>query len=247
MKDFLESIAQRNDELAEVTHSLDGVDPASEFVGADASGAVTVVLTGAGHVREVSLDPGWRRRVELAELGSAVQEAIYEAGHARLEAWGESVAQRSDEPRRGNAAGSTSPFDMSRRLSAAAAQTGADNSRTVEALGEILSMLEAVDKDLDRFSAELGQSSRAFTAHSSERRVSATVDDSGAIVGVSYDERWLAAAPEQAIGTQTLQAVRAAQQLAAEQGIQARLAASPLGAMQRLATDPEHLIRRLGL
>lgn len=234
MEDFVETLAGRNDELADLAQRVAAAaDPDAQYDGVDGSGTVTVTVTGDGRVADVRLDRSWRQALDVDDLGFAVNEAARAAGSARLESWAEALDERLNDPERG-ATPQTPAFDLSRRLSDAAVQTTAERSRTEHALGEVLSMLESIDQDLDRFSAELRESTRAFTAHSSERHVSATVDDSGGVAGISYDKRWLRNAQDLAIGRETQHALRAAYQLAAEQGIQARLSGSSLDVSRQI-------------
>jgi hypothetical protein len=244
MADFLAALAKHTDELADLArHVATAGAPDERFVAADPTGAVQVTVTGEGRPSDVEVHQRWRERIEAADLGTAVQAAVQAAGLARLDAWAEDARDALSDPVSPATAPSPAP-DGSRIRPGVAAPGRLDGDRREQALGEILSMLEEVGRQLDRCSAELREPTQAFTAYSSARHVSATVDDSGEVTGIAYDGRWLADAQAHAIGRETGQALRAAGLVAAERGALARLEAGPLGSLRRLATEPEQRVRR---
>ncbi|WP_250029446.1 energy transducer TonB [Paractinoplanes maris] len=240
--EHLRVLAERGETLAAQARAAG--QRASGATGADPAGAVTVTLDEQGRVGEVTVVPGWRRRLGSLALDEAVIEAVRVATRRRFEAWGDAWA--GDAP-------ATAPAldrdDFTRRLQAAAGGSGplsAEDSRA--ALRELLTLAESIEQGLDQVSGALsGALAATHTGRSPDRKVRVTVTGGGDVTAIAYDRQWLLQAHEINVARQTTAAFRAAYAEADRHGVRELIAESRLSEAQQLAQDPLGLARRLRL
>ncbi|XVU26480.1 hypothetical protein ACQPZJ_05340 [Actinoplanes sp. CA-054009] len=212
--------------------------------GSDETGSVRVTVDANGRVAEVSVGSGWKRDLGPERLGAAVIEAVRDALTRRLAAWGEAYG---DDKRQMSELEPMDHGDFQRKLGELATSPMSSEDRQ-SALGELLTLLEAVDRGLDEVSGQLQSTLGAtHTGHSPDRHVAVTVTGGGEVVDVRFGREWLRGAHEINIGRQATAAFRSAYEKAAAHGVQQLIADSPLGAAQRETQDPFGLARKLRL
>lgn len=241
----LSQLRDRADSLAQKMQTAQS--RVTAFTGADSTGAITVTVNAAGHVREVAVEQGWRRRIDPERLPDAVREAVRTASVARLQVWGEAFAEQDEavDPR-ARAASLPGETVAAQLDEVATVKLTSGHGRLV--LAELLAMAEEVERGLDQASAQIqAQLSAAFEATSDGGHVAAAVSGSGEVTGLRYDRRWLAEAHETNVGRETAQALRAAYRRAGEHSAAAIVERGPLGEIQALGQDPLGLARRLRL
>jgi hypothetical protein len=114
----------------------------------------------------------------------------------------------------------------------------------MERLLDVLTQLDqALDEALDDADRRAGEQ---HTGRSSSRHVVATVSGGGDLVGLEYDEQWLADAHSFNVGRETTEAVADAVRAFAEAGDRSS-ATSPMASLLRFADDPASFAEHLGL
>ncbi|MGF1662624.1 MAG: hypothetical protein ACFCVG_09170 [Kineosporiaceae bacterium] len=226
---------------------------ASQAVGVDASGTVEVTLDAEGHAAGVELASNWRGRLSSADLPAAVLAAVQAAGLARLQAWGESMAEQADGPPPPPRPAPAAHESLAARLgdavdrpdaTAQGAPSGAEQVRAT--LEGLLGLVDELKRGIDEALATAAtQAAVTVEGRSGSGRVTATASAAG-VLSIAYDDEWLATAGRSAVGRETAEAVRAAQGAAAA-AVRDGLAATSLGRLQALADDPAELARRLRL
>ena len=235
LRDRADSVAQRM--AAAQAHSTD-------FTGTDAEGLVSVTVTSAGHVREVTVQRGWRERLGPAGLAAAVRDAAGAAATARLAAWGDAFTAQGEPPARPAPLPHETPAYQLVEL----APGKLVGSRRRAALEELLAMAEAIERGIDEVSTQLkAQLDAEYAGRSRSGHVTVALTGAGAVAEVRYDSRWLMEAHELNIGRETTDAFQAAYRRAGERTVADMVARSPLGEIQPLSQDPLGLARRLHL
>lgn len=191
--------------------------------GTDASGAVTVVVEPGGRVREVRLAERWRDALDQRALDSAVLTA---ANNATMQALARGVEEQGDltavTPPAPSAEVDESPF------------TRADAER----------LFAAVDAELAAFGTGLDQAVNAPVRAESRGGHVSGLAQSGQVVRVDLDDRWLHAAPNAEVEGEITEVLRALH----DAGVPAsRPAGAALSQLQALASDPARLLRKVGL
>jgi DNA-binding protein YbaB len=246
--DPVERLAQWRDEADILAQKLEAVQAQeAEFTGSDRSGAVTVTISGPGHVRAVAVDRSWRTELGVGGLGAAVQEAVDAAVTARTAAWSEAFVEQDEapDPR-------ARPMPLTHETPAyqlnELATGNLTGSQRQAALEELLAMVEAIEQGVDGATAQIEAHLDArYTGRSRNGHVSVTVTGGAAVAEVRYDSRWLMEAHEININRETTEAFLAAYQRAGERTLADLVAQTPLGEVQALGQDPLGLARRLYL
>ncbi|WP_329110437.1 hypothetical protein OG792_15905 [Micromonospora sp. NBC_01699] len=228
-------------------------DPTARYRGSDQADAVTVELDGDGRVRHVRVDRDWRRVGGAVGLGDAVLAAVEAAALDRLRgldarlAEGLATRDRSEpSPTAPPAGPGTADRSVDELVASLSAQP--DQEATIEAMRQMVRMVQDLDADLDVLSRRVAdQQNRSYDGQDAGRQVTVRVTGAGAPVGVEYDARWLHATHEVNIGRATVAAFEAAYLVAGRGGVRRLVADSRIGALGRLAGDPLELARQLGL
>ncbi|MGZ4447606.1 MAG: hypothetical protein ACXVEC_12835 [Nocardioides sp.] len=211
--------------------------------GADRLGAVEVRLDEQGVLTQVRVDAAWRQRHEPAELAGAVLEAVADAAGTRARAWAEaSIDEERPTPRARPAARTLTMTDE--LTSALEARRDAIDPAMLAVLG---GMLDDLERGFDQAMADLDEQVAAPTrGRSSSGHAGASVLADGSLVGLELDERWLEDAHSFNIGREVSEAVADARTRAAQRAT-ASLRDSGLLRLQHLASDPQALLRHLGV
>jgi len=240
--DSAERLAALRDRVDSMAQELEAVRArAAETTGGDSTGYIRVTVAADGQVRQVSVRPGWRTRLDATSLAAAVRDAVEQANVARIQAWGEAFTEQDKQPTPKPRPAPKTHESFAYRFQEAAT-AGSDGSRLRPALEELLALAQAVERGIDQVSAQLR--AQATTVHAGRSRrghVSVTITAAGSLADVKFEPRWLAGAHELNIGLETTDAFQAAYRRAAER------TSHPLGEIQALARDPLELARRLHL
>ncbi|RKT54120.1 hypothetical protein [Saccharothrix australiensis] len=202
-------------------------DDADSAIGVDASGAVTVVVGPDGQARAVTLIADWRRALDPRGLGGAVLSA---ANNATMQALARGMeAARESTP---DSSGPRTPV------------APADSPLTAQ---DALRLFDAVTAELAAFTSELDHAvDTPVTVESAGGHVRGTVR-TGQVIGFEADGRWAHGAPNREIEGELVEVLR---KLHAD-GSPSRLADGPRGPaiaeLRALASDPDTLLRRVGL
>ncbi len=240
--DSADRLAALRDRVDSMAQELEAVRArTADANGRDSTGYVRVTVAASGKVREVSVKPGWRARLDAAGLAAAVREAVEKADLARFQAWGEAFTQQDKLPSPKPRPAPPTHESFAHRFQEAAT-AGQDGSRLRPALEGLLAMAEAVERSIDQVSAQLrARAATGLTGRSRRGHVSVTLTAAGSLTEVKFEPRWLAGAHELNIGLETPDAFQAAYRRAAER------TPNPLGEIEALARDPLLLARRLHL
>jgi len=245
--DRTEEFADLRDDVDRVTQRFERANAAATglFTGNDQSGRVTVVVNEVGHFQDVRVSVDWRSDLEPAELATAVQEAHIAAGMARMNDWGNALAEQMDSP--APQLRPLPPFHES--LGAQLEEVvrrGTTPEETRAITDAIAEFLREIIASVDEATEEIARVQRAEVSGTSEgSHVRVVVSGTGDFKGIRYDETWLERAHVVNIGRETVQAQKAALRAVAGQGVAEVLASTRLGELQALARDPEALARRL--
>jgi DNA-binding protein YbaB len=200
-------------------------DVADSSTGVDDSGAVTVVVGPDGQVRAVTLAADWRRALDPRALGASVLSA---ANNATMQALARSI--EADQP--------------------AAPQPTVNATAPTDSLitrEDAIRLMDAVTAELAAFTSKLDQAvSSPVTVESAGGHARGTAQN-GQIVGFEVDAAWVYGAPNREIEGELVEVLR---RLHAS-GTPSDLADGPRGPaiaeLQALASDPDTLLRRVGL
>lgn len=196
-----------------------------ELLGQDPDGAVTVVVAPDAAVLEVRVDPDWRRSVDPRALNQSVMVAANNATMRAL-AWQVKTSE-AGQP--------VEPAAVAREQAEETPLTKADVRR----------LLDAVAGELEHVSAQLPALDRPVAVTSSGRHVTAT-SLRGQVVEVTVAANWAASARAAEIEAELfdvlarLRRESTPERFTAPQG-------SAIAELNALASDPQALLRRIGL
>jgi DNA-binding protein YbaB len=261
--DPLDSLARLVEEGDALVRTARWAQQVPALPGSDGTESVTVSLNEQGLVDRVTIRAGWQQRLGPEGLPDAVVQAVRDASTRRLTAWGEAYGEGAgDEARHSAVSGSAfgrstgdgvarsvelNRDDFQRRLRAAASRQMSSEDQQA-ALGELLEMVEAIERGIDEVSSKLHTTlSASYLGQSADRHVTVTTTGGGDVTAVRCDRTWLREAHEINIGRQITAAFREAYKKVAAQGVHKLIADSPLGEMQRATQDPFGLAHRLGM
>lgn len=243
------------DRLADLRDDLDrdvqryesARDRLAPVTAADASGTVHVKLDRDGMIQAVMIDEQWRSQVGAEALPGAVQGAWAQAGLDRASQWGTDVAETVDEPapstRPAPTLSSTVLGQLSELVDSSPGTIG--TQAAVEALA---SMLEEMERGVDEAFGQIDQRLAAqIKGRSSSGHVEATVSGAGAVVAITYDERWIDKAHHANVGRETTEAVHAALRKVGDTDPASVLDGTALGRLRRITEDPVALAEYLRL
>lgn len=242
------------DERAQLTRNLDeiagrlaqlreAVQPAADAIrrtinGEDGEGAVEVVLAPDGKVESLHLDQDWRELVGEEGVEAAMLEAYRAAEASRMSDWTDAVAEGeregSDHPSARPAPVPVEPGDPS-------------TPEAGEQARMMFDVLRGARTELASFRAQLQRQV--------ERQTETTTPDSAVrvrrngqmVVGIDIDERWLANSRDSMIERTVVQALRSSADDSQLQPDEALANYPSLSAMQAMGSDPDELLRRLGV
>lgn len=242
----LEDIAQLRQDAEDLQREFAvHQDPSAEYKGQDRAGAVRVALRGDGRVADVEVDRAWRDSVGVQGLSAAVLEAITNASMRRLTAWGKAVADEQaasgavSENRAGRERGSAKTDSR--------AAPPADNADAREALHQVVSMLEGVERDLDDLERRVTQRvRREVVGRGPSNMVTVTMTGGGQVSGVDIQPRFLQQAHERRIAQELRSAFDAAYAKAGKLSLEAVLGDGQLAKLHSLGSDPAAMLRKLG-
>ncbi|GLY53690.1 hypothetical protein [Lentzea sp. NBRC 102530] len=198
-------------------------DDADACVGADASGAVSVVVELDGRVRAVRLAARWRDSIDQRALDAAVADA---ANNATMQALSRSVEAQGDLT-------AVEPLPPDRSV-----------DETPFTRDDAMRLFDAVNTELASFTSGLDQTVNVpVQAESRGGHVRGTAQ-SGRIVRFEIDDRWAHAAPEAEMEGELAEVLRALHDRAAPVP---RPAGPAIAELQALASDPARLLRKVGL
>lgn len=232
-----------------------GQDRSVGFRGKDPTGTIGVVIDSTGRVRQVEVGDDWRETLGVADLGSAILAAVTDAVLRRLHDWGAAVTKAGDDPDiatpRGAAASGPPP--------AVAGSSAGDGTRPPRGagmfddapgpstLGELLSLFDGLERELDAFTREVEERARReFRGRGPGGWLTVTVRG-GQVVKVDIDKRRAVDANHVAISREAMAAFDAAFRAAGAAATPALPVDGPLAEIRALAENPEALFRRLGL
>jgi DNA-binding protein YbaB len=203
---------------------------ADGIVGEDADRVVTVAVTRAAEVVSVTLSSNWRRQVDPRGLHSSVLAAM---NNATMQALAVQVEEMERNPVVPTFPG-TSP-------SSAASD---DSPLTKE---DVSRLMDAVTTELGAFTQQMSvvmdhpvnvESAGGHVGGSSLR---------GQVLEVSIDATWAATARSSEIESELVEMLRALHHAAVPEGLTTGPQGSAIAELNALASDPQRLLRRLGL
>lgn len=209
----------------------------------DRSGSVTVRVAADGALEWVRVDESWRQHHAEDQLGGVVLEVYGQAAGERARAWSEASIDTDQAPSRARPTARTSEFS-DQVSDALTRQAGAVDPSVLDALGAIL---DELDRGFDQAMAGVEErltSPVAGTSTSGHVRASVVAD--GAVVALDLDQRWLPTAHSFNIGREITEAVLDARRVAAGAAATG-LEQSGLDGLRALTSDPQALLRRLGI
>lgn len=197
-------------------------DDTDACVGADASGAVSVIVEFDGRVRSVRLAEQWRERIDQRALDAAVLSA---ANNATMQALAHELEARGD-------------------LTAAPPPAVGKVDETPFSSADAIRLFDAVNAELTTFTGTLDQTvTTPVQAESRGGNVRGTAQ-SGRIVRLEIDDRWAHAAPNREMEGELAEVLRALH----DRSTPAPQPTGPaIAELQALASDPARLLRKVGL
>ncbi|HEY8721636.1 hypothetical protein [Pengzhenrongella sp.] len=218
------------------------------FSAHDATGMVAATVTGEGRLKDVRVATAWRTKVEPTAVGAAVVEAYSAARLNRLEQFGTGFAEGLDE-----APPSTRPMpsfseSFGAKLDEVMTRGSTSRAESDATLEAMAAFVREINDSIDSASADVAALQRSqVTGRSARGRVHLQLSGDGEVQRIQYDATWLERAHVANIGRETLVAQDDALRLLAGRSVADVLAASDLGRLQALASDPRALAERLRL
>jgi DNA-binding protein YbaB len=242
------------DEIVGVCEAIaPGSEASAPIGGFDATRMVKITLDAGGRVHAVSVDASWRTRLGAKTLGAAIIEAVQDAAVGRLRAWGEAVAGDSTPatPDSG-VVGRARPARKTRQFpprppktpTSLGDPTAPEPQNLVAELSSLVDGLSHALSDLERVVGE--RAAQQVVGRSADGMVAVTLRG-GTPVSVELDGRWLARADATDVSRRVKQAFDAAYAAHGRLTLTAFAGDGPLGRLLELGSDPESLMRRLGL
>jgi DNA-binding protein YbaB len=246
MLDPIDRIANARDGLDRAAQRFERANDRRETVsGADESGQVTVRMSPDGVVQDILIDAHWTTRLAPEKLGGAVLEAHMNAGIAGAEEWGRALAEEVDGPEPRTRPLPPTSESVYARLDQVASPA-ALAQRSEASLQAMVDLLTAVNRDVDRVSAEAtALAQRTLVGEAKGAKV--TVNGTGVVIGVEVDPEWARATSAANLSARLVGAYQAARRQARAHTVEELVSASSIGELQRLAADPHALAERLQL
>jgi len=236
LRDELDREAQRYSNAA---------DKATVLTGSDESGAIGVEYDPESLKLTVSIEDKWRSSYEPSSLGAGIVTAVAALGAERMQQWTEGVAETEDEP-----APRTRPLPSSSDTLVSHMQSTIDSAgdsiNMDSVFNDLMTMLEEVNAGLEAtMEIVTARASMAHAGASGSGSVTATIDGSGSLTSLAYDEDWLAQRSAYEITTETNQAIAAAARIAASAETANILVGTPLEKYGSVISDPQAFARTL--
>lgn len=211
----------------------------------DASGSIGVSYDAAELTLTLTVRHGWQSSYHPSELGPAIVQTVAVLAGERLKQWTESVGESSEAP-----APQTRPIAPSSRSVAAhmqdAVTAAGDSFDVTTAMSELMAMLQEVNAGIESVMTIAKQRAQAeHVGKSASGKVTATVDGSGTLTSLVFDENWLRDRQAAEITKAANDAVEAAARVAKAATPQNALVGTPLEKYAEALTDPEALSRIL--
>ena len=211
----------------------------------NASGSIEVTLEPAERKLAVTIRESWRSTYEASELGSAIVDTVTILATERMQKWTESVAESSETP-----AANTRPLpptseSVSEQVRTAIDAAG-DSVDMTTVMSDMMSILEEVNAGVE--SAMAIVTARAQAAHAGKDasgKVTATVDGSGSLRSVDFEENWLDNRQAAEISREANAAIAAALRAATAAAPENDLVGTPLEKYGAVLTDPQAIARIL--
>jgi hypothetical protein len=207
------------------------VEEIDGFDGTDATGVVRVVVDRSGAVTDVVVARNWPEKVHPRQLALALTTAVNVALANRMM---DELTHTDLEP------------EVTPRKDARDARGNPSGAVAQELKAEIAGLLAAFGRDLETYRRELSDTAGATVGARSPKGAVEVTMGHGRAVQVTVDPTWAKSARHNDVRTETLAALRAADQ---------RLATLPrvvtpppsMARLRELAGDPAALNRELGL
>jgi DNA-binding protein YbaB len=243
----LSNLADEADSYAQRLAAAQAAVASEEATGSDESGAVTVTIASSGVVRSIEIGQDWQQHLGVEDLGGAVVEAVQAAMISRLGVFAAALDEEEAKPAPAPKPRQPTGESFAAKLQEAIAQAPSPEAGQ-RALNELGVLLDEIEKGFDEMDA-LAESfvGATYEGRSRSGHVTATVSSGGALVGVTFDKRWLVNAHEYNISRETVAAIRTAFERAGEHTIQDVIAKSRFGQLAGTFDDPRGFARRLHL
>jgi DNA-binding protein YbaB len=203
--------------------------PAAEHRGHDGAGAVRVTVGANGRVADIEIDRFWRSAVGEHGLSAAAwTETVVQQPAATVDR-----APRVRPPSGADVSGSGVP---------------ADSHAARRSVEELISLLEGIEAELDVFERRVGErAQQQVVGRSPSHLVKVTVAGGGQLVDVDIQRRLMQRGDERSIARELRSAFHAAYERATSLKLDDLLGDGRLARMRALTSDPDELLRRLGL
>ena len=207
--------------------ATDTTGTTEELFGQDPDGAVTVVVGPDAAVLEVRVDPDWRRSVDPRAFGPCVVAA---ANNATMQALAWQVENAPVAPPVAPPVPSPAAVD-----------------ETPLTRNDIRRLLDAVTADVDRVAGQVtALAQRRVSVTSAGRRLTATAQR-GQVVDVTADANWAASARPGEIESEVFDVLARLRRDSDPGQLTGALQTSAIAELNALASDPQTLLRRIGL
>ena len=247
MYDPMEAIGRTRDDITRGSGAFrEATDTLGPVTAKDDTGAVTVTIDGDGRITSIVVSMTWKNSYTRHSLAAGINDAANTAGIARLEQWGTTLVDADERPREHVVAPHLDAEELSQRLSEAVHRDrsgSVDSSMQVmrDLLHELVESIEEVRNDVRE------HLTREYTGRSASGHAKATIAGNGTLLDLVFDQTWLDSAHPANIGREATQALHEAYRQAGGEDVEAIVARSPLGRIQRLSEDPVALARAIGL
>lgn len=244
MGDEQARLKQNLDEIAGRLATLrEAVRPASDAIrrtinGEDGEGAVELVLAPDGRVESLHLDEDWRELVGEEGLEEAMLQAYRAAEASRMSDWTDAVAEGEREA---TGESSARPVPPQKEPGDPSTPEAGEQARIM------FDVLRGARAELASFRAQLQQQVERQSETSTPDRAVRVRRDGQMVVGIDIDDRWLANSSDSMIERTVVQALRASAEDSEFDPDEALANYPSLSAMQALGSDPDQLLRRLGV
>jgi DNA-binding protein YbaB len=205
-------------------------EPVDTVVGEDADRVVTVTVTRSADVVSVKLAANWQRLVDPRGLHFSVLAAV---NNATMQA----LAAQVEETERNPAVPETAGTEQHPAAS--------DDSRLTKE--DVARLMDAVSTELDQFSRQLAAVvDRPARVESAGGHVTGS-SLRGQVLEVSIDPAWAGMARSSEIESELVEVLRALHSAGAPGELANGPQGSAIAELNALASDPQRLLRRIGL